>query len=83
MESGNIMKWMKKVGDKLEPGDVVCEVETDKATVGYEVQEDSYLAKILIEEGAKNIALGAVNIIIEMIDLSNHYTKKRIRQRVQ
>lgn len=37
MERGNIMKWLKKEGDKLEPGDVICEVETDKATVGFEV----------------------------------------------
>jgi pyruvate dehydrogenase E2 component (dihydrolipoamide acetyltransferase) len=47
MDTGNLMKWLKKEGDKLEAGDVICEIETDKATVGFEVQEDGYLAKIL------------------------------------
>jgi len=37
METGNIMKWVKKEGEKVEIGDVICEVETDKATVGFEV----------------------------------------------
>lgn len=51
MDKGNIMKWVKKEGEKLSPGDVLCEVETDKATVGFEVQEDGYLARILQKEG--------------------------------
>jgi pyruvate dehydrogenase E2 component (dihydrolipoamide acetyltransferase) len=51
MDSGNIMKWLKKEGDKLEAGDVICEVETDKATVGFEVQEEGFLAKIIKPEG--------------------------------
>jgi len=37
MEKGNIGKWKAKVGDKLSPGDVICGVETDKATVDYEI----------------------------------------------
>jgi len=37
MEKGNLMNWVKKEGDKVEPGDVLCEIETDKATVGFEV----------------------------------------------
>ena len=37
MKKGNILKWIKKEGDVLEPGDVIVEVETDKATVGFEV----------------------------------------------
>ena len=36
MDQGNIMKWVKSVGDLIEPGDVLCEVETDKATVGFD-----------------------------------------------
>lgn len=51
------MKWIKKEGDILEPGDVIVEVETDKATVGFEVQEPGFLAKILITEGQIKIEL--------------------------
>ena len=51
MDAGNILKWVKKEGDKIEAGDVICEVETDKATVGFEVQEPGYLAKIIKPEG--------------------------------
>jgi len=37
MTEGKILKWLKKEGDKLEVGDVICDIETDKATVGFEV----------------------------------------------
>ena len=52
MENGTIAKWNKKEGDKVDIGDVMCEVTTDKATVGYESQEEGYIAKILSQEGA-------------------------------
>ncbi|CAN7117486.1 unnamed protein product [Brassica rapa subsp. narinosa] len=57
---GNIAKWMKKEGDKVAPGEVLCEVETDKATVEMECMEEGYLAKILKEEGTKAIQVGEV-----------------------
>lgn len=56
MKKGNIMKWIKKEGDALEAGDVIAEVETDKATVGFEVQDPGFLAKILVPEGSIVIA---------------------------
>jgi len=40
MDKGKIAKWNKKIGDKIEIGDILCDVETDKATVGFEMQED-------------------------------------------
>ena len=52
MENGTIAKWNKKEGDKVDIGDVMCEVTTDKATVGYESQEEGYIAKILSAEGS-------------------------------
>ena len=55
MTTGNIASWVKKEGDKISAGDVIAEVETDKATVAFEATEDGYLAKILQPDGAKNI----------------------------
>ncbi|XP_057798834.1 dihydrolipoyllysine-residue acetyltransferase component 1 of pyruvate dehydrogenase complex, mitochondrial isoform X2 [Salvia miltiorrhiza] len=58
MNQGNIAKWMKKEGDKIEVGDVICEIETDKATVEYECLEEGFLAKILAPEGSRDVAVG-------------------------
>ncbi|GAB4855027.1 Pyruvate dehydrogenase complex component E2 1 [Ancistrocladus abbreviatus] len=58
MNQGNIAKWRKKEGDKIEVGDVICEIETDKATLEYESLEEGYLAKILAPEGSKDVAVG-------------------------
>ena len=55
MKTGNLLKWLKNEGDKLNPGDVIADIETDKATLGFEVQEECYLAKILVPAGAKDI----------------------------
>lgn len=51
MEEGTIVSWSKQEGDKIENGDVVCEVETDKATMDYESLQEGTLLKILIPEG--------------------------------
>uniref|UniRef100_A0A6N2NHP1 Acetyltransferase component of pyruvate dehydrogenase complex n=1 Tax=Salix viminalis TaxID=40686 RepID=A0A6N2NHP1_SALVM len=53
-------RWLKKEGDKISPGEVLCEVETDKATVEMECMEDGYLAKILKGDGSKEIQVGEV-----------------------
>ena len=50
---------MKKVGDKVKPGDVLCGIETDKATVDFEMQEEGYVAKLLFPDGAKDVKLGS------------------------
>ncbi|XP_022152583.1 dihydrolipoyllysine-residue acetyltransferase component 2 of pyruvate dehydrogenase complex, mitochondrial [Momordica charantia] len=60
MTEGNIARWLKKEGDKISPGEVLCEVETDKATVEMECMEEGYLAKILRGDGAKEIKVGEV-----------------------
>ena len=46
MAEGTIVKWNIPEGGKVEIGDVLCEIQTDKATVGYESQEEGYIAKI-------------------------------------
>ncbi|CDH11249.1 probable Dihydrolipoyllysine-residue acetyltransferase component of pyruvate dehydrogenase complex, mitochondrial [Zygosaccharomyces bailii ISA1307] len=58
MTQGNLSQWAKKEGDKLSPGDVIAEIETDKATMDFEYQDDAYLAKILIPAGTKDIPVG-------------------------
>ncbi|KAI8077929.1 pyruvate dehydrogenase complex dihydrolipoamide acetyltransferase [Gilbertella persicaria] len=58
MTSGGIGAWNKKVGDEVVPGDVLVEIETDKAQMDFECQEEGYLAKVLIDQGAKDVAVG-------------------------
>lgn len=53
MEKGTIGKWLKKEGDKVKQGDILCTITTDKSTVEYESLEDGYLRKILIQDGQK------------------------------
>jgi len=53
MEAGVIARWNKKVGDKISTGDLLCEVETDKAAMDYESQGDGTLLKILVPDGAR------------------------------
>lgn len=60
MTSGNIGNWHKKVGDEISPGDVLVEIETDKAQMDFECQEEGYLAKILMEAGSKEVAVNVV-----------------------
>ncbi|CAK1587058.1 unnamed protein product [Parnassius mnemosyne] len=64
MESGSIVRWEKKEGDKLSEGDLLCEIETDKATMGFETPEEGYLAKIIIPEGTKGVPVGKLLCII-------------------
>lgn len=59
MTKGTITKWYKKEGDSFEAGDVLCDVETDKATVGFEMVDSGVLAKIIMPEGSKDVPLGA------------------------
>ena len=60
MQAGNIGTWQKNIGDTLAPGDVLVEIETDKAQMDFEFQEDGVLAKILKDSGAKDVAVGNV-----------------------
>ena len=55
---------MKKVGDEIAPGDVLASIETDKAVVDFEMQEEGFVAALLYEEGAKDVELGKVVAII-------------------
>lgn len=66
METGNLAKWRKKEGEKIKPGDIIAEIETDKATVDFEATDEGYLAKILIPEGTKDLPVGKlIGIMVE------------------
>jgi pyruvate dehydrogenase E2 component (dihydrolipoamide acetyltransferase) len=66
MSQGNIVSWKKAEGDSIQPGDIYCEVETDKATIEWEAQEEGFLAKILKPAGTNNIDIGTpVAVIVE------------------
>ena len=60
METGTIVKWQVKEGDRFEPGDLLADIETDKATMGFEAIDEGYIAKILVQEGAKDVPLGTL-----------------------
>jgi len=60
MEEGTLAKWLKKVGDTIEAGDIVAEIETDKATMEFEAVDDGVITKILVAEGTENVAVGTV-----------------------
>merc|ERR1719266_32361 len=64
MEKGNIQKWHKSIGDEIAPGDALASIETDKAVVDFEMQEEGYVAALLYPEGAKDVELGKVVAII-------------------
>src|SRR4029079_4244160 len=57
MEQGKLAKWLKKEGDQVKPGDVLAEIETDKATMEGEAIDQRVLAKILVSDGTDNVAV--------------------------
>ncbi|MCA0405670.1 MAG: pyruvate dehydrogenase complex E1 component subunit beta [Proteobacteria bacterium] len=57
MEKGNLAKWVKNEGDKVKPGDVIAEIETDKATMEVEAVDEGVIAKILVPAGAQDVAV--------------------------
>src|SRR5207302_11352997 len=57
MEKGNLAKWLKNEGDPVKPGDVIAEIETDKATMEVEAIDEGVLGKILVPEGTNDVAV--------------------------
>src|SRR5436853_7306775 len=55
MTEGNLARWLKKEGDAVHSGDVIAEIETDKATMEYEAADEGRLGKIIVPEGAQGI----------------------------
>ena len=69
MEEGVIAVWHKKVGDKVESGELMAEIETDKATMDFEAPEVGYLAKILVPSGTPDVKLGVVSLAFWLTNL--------------
>ena len=76
MEEGTIVKWMKKEGDFVSPGDVLCEIETDKATISMDSDEEGILAKIIVPEGTRNVKIS--QLIALMVEEGVDYTQVEV-----
>src|SRR5260370_16647952 len=72
MEKGNLAKWLKHEGDKVKAGEVIAEIETDKATMEYESIDDGVLAKIVVPEGTQDVS---VNQLIAALALEGEDPK--------
>jgi len=64
MEKGNLARWLKKEGDQIKSGDVIAEIETDKATMEYEAVDEGTLAKIVVPEGTQDVAVNSVIAVL-------------------
>ncbi len=64
MEKGNLAKWVKKEGDKVAPGDVLAEIETDKATMEVEAVDEGTLAKIVVPEGTQDVPVNQIIAVL-------------------
>src|SRR4051794_15789955 len=64
MEKGNLAKWLKKEGEKVKPGDVIAEIETDKATMEVEAVDEGTLAKIVVPEGTPDVPVNQLIAVL-------------------
>ena len=64
MEEGTLSKWMVKVGDTVKSGDLMAEIETDKATMEFEAVDEGVITEILVAEGSEGVKVGTVIAII-------------------
>src|ERR1700755_736686 len=64
MEKGNLAKWLKKEGDAVKSGDVIAEIETDKATMEVEAVDEGTLAKIVVPEGTADVPVNQVIAVL-------------------
>ena len=64
MEKGNLAKWLKKEGDKVKSGDIIAEIETDKATMEVEAVDEGTIAKIVVPEGSTDVPVNQVIAVL-------------------
>ena len=80
METGNLVKWLVKEGDDVLSGDILAEIETDKATMELESPDDGKIEKILIKEGSENIS---VNTEIALLSVEGEETEEKIEKPIE
>ena len=66
MTEGKLARWLKHVGDEVRAGDVIAEIETDKATMEVEAVDDGKLAQILVDEGTEGVAVNTPIAVLSM-----------------
>ena len=72
MEKGTLSKWLVKVGDKVAPGDLVAEIETDKATMEIESVEEGFVENLLVKEGEEDIKINTpIARVIKKVKMKN------------
>ena len=76
MTEGNLAKWCKNVGDEIKPGDIIAEVETDKATMEIEAIDEGVLDKVLFEDGAEGIAVNSLIAVLKGKDDTDEKVKE-------
>ena len=64
MEEGNLSKWLVKEGDKVSPGDVIAEIETDKATMEVEAVDEGIVAKLVVPAGTEGVKVNALIAVL-------------------
>ena len=81
MEEGTLSKWLVKEGDKVESGDLIAEIETDKATMEVEAIEDGIIGKILVSEGQESIKVNSklFNLLSKARDEAHRFAIKANR----
>ena len=77
MEEGTLAKWFVKAGDKIESGDLLAEIETDKATMEFEAVEEGIIEKLLVAEGTEGVK---VNSAIATLSGEDNSTSKKIEE---
>ena len=68
MERGNLARWLVGVGDLVKPGDLLAEIETDKATMEFEAVDEGRVAELLVADGSENVAVGTVIALLSAAD---------------
>lgn len=65
MEEGTLARWLKQEGDAITPGDILAEIETDKATMEFEAIDEGVLGRILVPQGTESVKVGTVIALLE------------------